>query len=82
MRNLEIIGEAASRLPEEFTSRHPATEWTKIVGLRHRIVHGYFGLDLEIIWTIVECDLPELKSALLRLADSARNASDREHGNP
>ena len=49
VRNLEIIGEAANRLPEEFTSEHPEIAWRKIIGLRHRIVHNYFGIDAEII---------------------------------
>jgi len=48
-RNFEIIGEAASRLPDEFKEKHSSIEWYKIVGLRHRIVHEYFGLDVEII---------------------------------
>ena len=46
VRNLEIIGEAASRLPEEFKQQHAQIEWPKIVGLRHRIVHDYFDVDL------------------------------------
>ena len=49
VRNLEIIGEAAGRLPKDFTNQHSEIEWTKITGLRNRIVHEYFGVDLEII---------------------------------
>ena len=64
VRNLEIIGEAARQLPEEFTQRNPQIEWRKIAGLRNRIVHAYFGLDLEIIWQIIRSDLPTLKRAL------------------
>lgn len=48
-RNLEIMGEAANRLPDEFKEVHSEIEWFKIIGLRHRIVHEYFGVDLEII---------------------------------
>jgi uncharacterized protein with HEPN domain len=48
-RNLEIIGEAARQLPEEFRHVHTQIPWTQIAGLRNRIVHDYFGLDLEII---------------------------------
>ena len=48
VRNLEIIGEASSRLPEDFKERYSQIEWFKIVGLRHRIVHEYFGVDLNI----------------------------------
>ena len=64
VRNLEIIGEAARQLPEDFTRRNPQIEWRKIAGLRNRIVHDYFGLDLEIIWQIIRSDLPALKRDL------------------
>jgi len=59
VRNLEIIGEAANRLPQDFTDRHPEIEWRKIIGLRHRIVHDYFGVDLDIIWAIIHQGLPD-----------------------
>jgi len=60
-RNLEIIGEAARQLPEEYRRTHSQIPWMQIAGLRNRIVHDYFGLDLEIIWEIVQHDLPELE---------------------
>lgn len=66
-RNLEIIGEAANRLPDEFKERYSQIEWYKVVGLRHRIVHEYFGIDLEIIWQILHKDLPELKRKLVQI---------------
>ncbi|MEW5977426.1 MAG: DUF86 domain-containing protein [Acidobacteriota bacterium] len=64
VRNLEIIGEAANRIPESFTAQHPEIEWRRIVGLRNRIVHDYFGLDLEIIWEILQKELPVLKAKI------------------
>jgi uncharacterized protein with HEPN domain len=66
-RNLQIIGEAASRLPDDFKEEHSGLEWHKIVGLRHRIVHDYFGIDIEIIWHILSKDLPELRQNLSQL---------------
>jgi uncharacterized protein with HEPN domain len=66
-RNLEIMGEAANRLPDEFKEEHSDIEWYKIVGLRHRIVHEYFGVDLEIIWEILRKDLPELRTSLSQI---------------
>jgi uncharacterized protein with HEPN domain len=66
-RNLEIIGEAANRLRRTFTAEHGEVEWSSIVGLRHRIVHDYFGLDLDIIWTIVTRDLPSFRAKVQRL---------------
>ncbi len=67
VRNLEIIGEAASRLPDEFKEKYSEIEWYKVVGLRHRIVHEYFGIDLEIIWQILQKDLPELRQKISRI---------------
>jgi uncharacterized protein with HEPN domain len=64
VRNLEIIGEAARQLPEEFTGCNPQIEWRKIAGLRNRIVHDYFGLDLQMIWQVIRSDLPALDRGL------------------
>jgi uncharacterized protein with HEPN domain len=64
VRNLEIIGEAARQLPENFTVRYPGVPWRQIAGLRNRIVHDYFGLDLEIIWQVIRHDLPQLRAGL------------------
>lgn len=64
VRNLEIIGEAANRLPQNFKTQHSGIEWPKIIGLRHRIVHDYFSIDVEIVWEIIQNDLPAFKSRL------------------
>lgn len=66
-RNFEIIGEAANLLPEEFKKKHSHIEWYKIVGLRHRIIHEYFGIDIAIIWQILKKDLPVLQSNLSKI---------------
>jgi len=71
VRNLEIIGEAANRLPESFTSQHPEIEWRQIIGLRNRIVHDYFNIDVEIVWEIIQRDLPMFKSKLSLIRDTA-----------
>lgn len=64
VRNLEIIGEPANRLPENFRTQHSEIEWRKIIGLRNRVVHDYFDIDVEIVWEIIEKDLPDFKSKL------------------
>jgi uncharacterized protein with HEPN domain len=73
VRNLEIIGEASSRLPKEFRDTHSNIEWAQIIGLRHRIVHDYFGIDLEMVWEILQNGLPnfrqQLETILLQLRD-------------
>lgn len=64
VRNLEIIGEAAKQMPEEFKALHAAVPWTQMAGLRNRIVHDYTGIDLELIWDIVQRSLPALRVQL------------------
>lgn len=64
VRNLEIIGEAARQAPDDFAAAHSIVPWRRIAGLRNRIVHDYFGLDLDIIWEVIQTDLPQLKSQL------------------
>jgi len=67
VRNLEIIGEASNRLPADFKDSHSQIEWHKVVGLRHRIVHEYFGIDLQIVWQILQKDLPSLRQAISQI---------------
>lgn len=64
VRNLEIIGEAANKLPLQFKESNTSIEWYKIIGLRNRVIHEYFGVDYGIIWHIVQNNLPELKIKL------------------
>jgi uncharacterized protein with HEPN domain len=68
VRNLEIIGEATRQLPEDFIARNPKVPWRQIAGLRNRIVHDYFGLDLDLIWEVIHHDLPQLQTLLEDLA--------------
>ena len=68
-RNFEIVGEAANRLPDDFKESYSNIEWRKIVGLRHRIVHEYFGIDIAIIWQILQKDLPLLRSEISRISN-------------
>ena len=67
IRNFEIIGEAANRLPEEFKELHQDIDWYRIRGFRNRIVHDYFGIDCSIIWEIKEKYLPQLIGKLEKL---------------
>ena len=65
VRNLEIIGEAVKRLPKELIKKYPDVGWKKIVGLRDILIHAYFGIDIEIIWDVVQNKIPELKEQIL-----------------
>src|ERR1035437_3261573 len=60
VRNFEVIGEAANRIDPDFRDRNPEIEWKRIRGFRNRIVHDYFGIDYEIVWSIIESYLDEL----------------------
>lgn len=60
MKAVEIIGEAASRLSIETKKEFPEIEWDKIIGMRHRLVHGYFAVDYDVLWDVVHNDLPKL----------------------
>ena len=64
IRNFEIIGEAANRLPEDFKQEHTTVDWHKIRGFRNRIVHDYMGIDNGIVWDIKMNFLPKLIKAL------------------
>jgi uncharacterized protein with HEPN domain len=70
IRNFEIIGEAANRLPEEFKDRFPEIDWQRIRGFRNRIVHDYFGIDYSIVWTIKETFLPMMIAQLKPLSET------------
>ena len=61
VRNIEIIGEASSKIPDEIKNKFAEIPWLKLKGIRNRIVHDYFGVDVEIIWKIIEKDLVELR---------------------
>lgn len=70
VHHLQIIGEAASRLTQEFRRDHPEVAWGGMIGMRHILVHGYFETNNIILWKVVEQDLPVLKrqvKALLEL---------------
>jgi uncharacterized protein with HEPN domain len=61
VRNLEIIGEASKKVPGKIRSKYPEVEWKRIAGLRDILIHEYFGIDIDIIWDIVQNKLPVLE---------------------
>ncbi|MDP1722342.1 MAG: DUF86 domain-containing protein [Candidatus Gottesmanbacteria bacterium] len=61
VRNIEVIGEAARHIPEPLRLAYPTVPWKQVVGARDKVVHEYFGIDLEVIWKTIQDDLPVLK---------------------
>jgi len=60
IRNLEVIGEAVKQLPADLRARQPGLDWQKIAGLRDILIHQYFGIDVDILWDIIQNKLPAL----------------------
>lgn len=69
VRSLEIIGEAARKIPEDFRVAHPDVEWRAMAGMRDRLIHEYFGVDFELVWDVVQTHIPELRARLKGLLD-------------
>ena len=67
VRSIEVIGEAVKNIPENVKVKYKEIEWRKIAGTRDRIIHHYFGVDLDIIWAIIKNDLPDLKVKILKI---------------
>ena len=64
IRKLQVIGQAVKNLSDTSKSRQPHIPWKQIAGLRDKVIHDYFGVDLEIVWAVVEKDLPTLRRAV------------------
>jgi uncharacterized protein with HEPN domain len=72
VRSLEIIGEAAKHVSEDFRAQHPALEWRAMAGMRDRLIHDYFGVDFELVWDVVHSASPNSARRSLRSSDLDR----------
>ena len=70
LRNLELIGEAATHVPDAIRAAHPQVPWRLVVATRNRLIHGYLGIDNDTLWSIVVSDVPALLANLRALGDS------------
>ncbi len=64
LRNMELIGEAATHVPKEEQAKHPDIPWRLIIATRNRLIHGYLGIDDDTVWSIIQDDIPALLIAL------------------
>lgn len=70
LRNLELLGEAATHVPDQVRARSPQVPWRMVVATRIRLIHGYLGIDNDTLWSIVVTDVPVLLPALRELQKS------------
>ena len=67
IRNMEILGEAAKNLSEDFRAAHPNVPWKNMAGARDRLIHHYFGVNLDIVWQIVSTELSKVNEKILKI---------------
>ncbi len=73
LRNIELIGEAASHGPGHVREAHPEIEWRRIVATRNRVAHAYLGIDDDVVWDVIQTDVPDLLPKLRSLLKSVRD---------
>jgi len=72
VRNLELLGEAATHIPTEQRDAYPAIPWRQIIATRNRLIHGYLGIDNDTLWSIIRDDIPSLLPELRKLKKQTR----------
>lgn len=69
LRNLELIGEAATHIPDSVRQAHVQIPWRQVIATRNRLIHGYLGIDNDTLWSIIQDDVPDLLRRLLLMKD-------------
>lgn len=76
VRNLELVGEAATHIPDQLRSAYPDIPWRMVIATRNRLIHGYLGIDNDILWSIIQDEVPSLLIALERIRSEWQRGSD------
>jgi|SRR2546426_1791682 len=69
VRSIEVIGEAAKQIPEGLRDKYSAIEWRAIAGMRDRLIHGYVGVDYDIVWDVIVNKIPTLEKAVIQILE-------------
>ena len=72
LRNVQTMSEATQRLSPEIKARYPDVPWAEIAAFRNVVVHNYLGIDLRLVWSVVQQDVPELKRAMVNIQEELR----------
>ena len=78
IRSLEVIGEAAKKVPEDLREGYPQIPWKRMTGMRDKLIHEYFGIDLEIVWEAINNELPPIKPMIQKVLKDIENEADGE----
>ena len=71
LRWIEVIGEAARGIGDQFRGSHPEIPWREMIDMRNRVTHGYFDIDLDVVWNTVARDIPKLEESIRLILNSA-----------
>ena len=76
VRSLEVIGEAAKKMPDSMREKYPEIPWKRMTGMRDKLIHEYFGIDLEIVWEVVTNELPPIKPLIQKVVENIENETE------
>ncbi len=76
VRSIEIIGEAAKQLPQDIREKYGQIEWKAVAGMRDKLIHGYFGVDYDIVWDVVTKKIPILHQEILKIIKEIQQTVD------